>query len=65
MSEESEKKSLMVPENAETQLQKFEGTLISTLENLSLPSTGIFVDIPERATVFINIIKRILIYFSF
>jgi hypothetical protein len=55
MSDENENNSLVVSGNAERELLKFENTLITSLERLSLPSSGIFVGIPERATVFFNV----------
>ncbi|KAF5433400.1 hypothetical protein C5S39_01720, partial [Candidatus Methanophagaceae archaeon] len=41
MSDENENNSLVVSGNAERELLKFENTLITSLERLSLPSSGI------------------------
>jgi len=59
MSDESENNALVKVETAETELLKFEKTLIGSLERLSLPTSNIFVDVPERATVYFNV-ERVL-----
>jgi hypothetical protein len=63
MSDESENNSIVKAENAESELLKFENTLIKYLEQLSLPSSNIFVPVSERATVFFNV-ERVLSHLS-
>jgi hypothetical protein len=41
------------------QIRKFESGLVDFLEQQGLPSTGIFVDVDERLTVFQNLSRVI------
>lgn len=48
-------KDIVKKQNYDVQLRDFEGGLINFLEQHDLPSTNIFVGVPERINVFKNI----------
>jgi len=53
--EDNSKLEVVPKESYDVQLRDFEGGLVSFLEQHNLPSTGIFVGVPERLNVFKNL----------